>query len=168
MKKRFIGIILTALILLAAGWGATWYMRKTAVPEMKFQTNELLLTGSNTKTSINNLKGNVVIVSFFQTWCGACIQEMYTFDQLITTINSPGFKVLCISDEDTNRINMLQSRFAPGKVLFAHSAKSLASLSIHVYPTTYLLDKNGAVIQSKLEGYNWALERGAIEKLLAQ
>jgi thiol-disulfide isomerase/thioredoxin len=142
-------------------------MRKTIVPKMEFQTSELLLTTSNTKTTINDLKGDVVIVSFFQTWCGPCIQEMYVFDDLLATVNSPHFKILCISDEDTDRINMLQSRFTPGKVMFAHSAKSLASLGIHVYPTTYLLNKNGEVIQSRLEGYNWALEKNTIEKLLA-
>ena len=63
---------------------------------------------------------------------------------------------------------MLQSRFTSHKIIFAHSAESLASLGIHVYPTTYLLNKNGAVILSKLEGYNWALEKGSIEKLLAE
>ncbi len=166
MKNKLTGIILSVLIILAIGWGIRWYMRKTVTPKMKFQTSELLLTGYNTKTTINDLKGNVVIVSFFQTWCGPCIQEMYVFDELLTTVNSSNFKILCISDEDTGRINMLQSRFAPGKILFAHSAQSLASLGIHVYPTTYLLNKKGEVIQSKLEGYNWTLEKGTIEKLL--
>ena len=135
---------------------------------MEFQTTELLLTAGNTKTTINDLKGNVVIVSFFQTWCGPCIREMYVFDELLATVNSSGFKILCISDEDKDRINRLQSQFSPHKVMFAHSNESLASLGIHVYPTTYLLNKKGEVIQSKLEGYNWALEKGTIEKLLAE
>jgi thiol-disulfide isomerase/thioredoxin len=168
MKNKLNNIILIVLIILAAGWGIRWYMRKTVAPKMEFQTSELLLTGSNTKTSINGLKGNVVIVSFFQTWCGACIQEMYVFDELLITVNSSDFKILCISDEDTNRITMLQTRFTPGKMLFANSHESLARLGIHVYPTTYLLNKNGEVIKSKLEGYDWSLEKGTIEKLLAE
>ena len=135
---------------------------------MEFQTSELLLTGNNSKTTINNLKGNVVIVSFFQTWCGPCIQEMYVFDELLATVNSSNFKILCISDEDTGRINMLQSRFTPGKIMFAYAAESFASLGIHVYPTTYLLNKKGEVIQSKLEGYNWALEKETIKKLISE
>jgi thiol-disulfide isomerase/thioredoxin len=168
MKNKLNSIIFFIIIILAAGWGIRWYMRKTVAPKMEFKTSELLLTGSNTKTTINGLKGNVVIVSFFQTWCGPCIQEMYVFDELLATINSPNFKILCISDEDTGRINKLQSRFIQGKISFTHSAESLASLGIHVYPTTYLLNKNGEVIQSKLEGYNWALEKGSIEKLLTE
>ena len=145
-----------------------WYIRKTVPPKMEFQTSEFLLNGSNKKITINDLKGNVVIVSFFQTWCGPCIQEMYIFDELVTKINSPHLKILCISDEDEDRINMLQSRFVPGNILFAYSTKSLGNLGIHVYPTTYLLNKKGEVIQSKLEGYNWGLEKEAIEKLLSE
>ncbi len=166
MKNKLSTIIFYAIIIIAVGWGIRWYMRKTIAPEMKFQSSGLLLTGSNTKTTINALKGNVVIVSFFQTWCGPCIQEMYVFDELLAAVNSPNFKILCISDEGADRINMLQSRFTPDKIMFAHSAESLSSLGIHVYPTTYLLNKNGEVVQSKLEGYNWGLEKEAIEKLL--
>ena len=135
---------------------------------MEFQTSELLLTGNNTKTTIGQLKGNVVIVSFFQTWCGPCIQEMYVFDELLASVNSPNLKILCISDEGTDRINSLQSRFNSGKILFANSAESLSSLGIHVYPTTYLLNKKGEVILSKLEGYNWEQEKERIKKLLSE
>ncbi|MEO6252376.1 MAG: TlpA disulfide reductase family protein [Ferruginibacter sp.] len=166
MKSKLTTIVLALLIVLAAGWGIMWYLRKTVVPKMEFQTNELLLTGSNTTTTMNDLKGKVVIVSYFQTWCGPCIQEMYIFEELITTIKSPDLKILCISDEDRDHIKQLQDRITYDKVLFAHSPKSLASLGIHVYPTTYLLNKKGEVVLSKLEGYNWALEKGTIEKLL--
>lgn len=168
MRKKLPGIFLTVMVALVAAWGFRWYLRKTIAPEMKFQTSELQLTVSKTKTSINDLKGNVIIVSFFQTWCGSCIQEMYTFDELITTVNSPNFKILCISDEDTDRILTLQERFSTGKIRFANSGASLSSLGIFVYPTTYLLNKKGEVIQSRLEGYDWALEKPLIEKLLAE
>lgn len=168
MKNKLSNIIFYIIVILAIAWGIRWYMRKTVVPEMKFQASALNITGSQTKTTINSLKGNVVIVSFFQTWCGPCIQEMYVFDELLASVNSPALKILCISDEDTNRINKLQSRFVPDKILFAYSAESLSSLGIHVYPTTYLLNKKGEVIISKLEGYNWAQEKETIEKLLAE
>jgi hypothetical protein len=93
---------------------------------------------------------------------------MYVFDELLASVNSPNLKILCISDEDINRINTLQSRFTPDKIMFALSSKSLAGLGIHVYPTTYLLNKKGEVIQSKLEGYNWAVEKEKIMNLVAE
>lgn len=168
MKRKLPNIIFSMFLILVAAWGFKWYLHKTVAPKMEFNSNELLLTNNNVKTTINDLKGNVVIVSFFQTWCGACVQEMYIFDELISTTNSPNFKILCISDEDTNRIIKLQNQFSRDKLLFANSGKSLSGMGIHVYPTTYLLNKKGEVVQSKLEGYNWALEKVVIEKLLRE
>ena len=168
MKNKLTGIILSALIILAAAWGIRWYIHKTVAPEMKFQSSELILTATNAKTTINHLKGQVAIVSFFQTWCRDCLEEIPAFNELAATVNSPRFKILCISDEDKDLINAYQNRFTSGNILFAHSTKNLESLGIHVYPTTYLLNKNGEVILSKLEGYNWALEKGTIEKLLSE
>lgn len=168
MKNKLSKIIPIVIILVVAGWAIRWYMRKTMVPEMKFQSNELLLSGTDTKTKINDLKGNVVLVSFFQTWCGPCIQEMGVFEKMKSVINSPNFKILCISDEALDRINMLQQRFDQGKILFAYSSESLSSLGIHVYPTTYLLNKKGEVIKSKLEGYDWMQEKATIENLISE
>jgi len=135
---------------------------------MKFQTNELLLTGNNTKITINDLKGNVTIVSFFQTWCGPCAQEIDELNTLSVALRADHFKILCISDEDKDLINGYEKRLATLNVFFAHSKERLASLGIHVYPTTYLLNKKGEVIISKLEGYDWVLEKGTIEKLLSE
>ncbi len=168
MKNKLSKLFFYIIIILAAGWGIRWGIRKTVAPKMEFQSSELLLTGDNKKITINDLKGNVVIVSFFQTWCGSCIQEMYVFDELVAKINSPNLKILCISDESNDLINTLKPRYVPGNILFAHSTKSLASLGIYVYPTTYLLNKKGEVIKSKLEGYNWMLEKETIEKLLSE
>ena len=42
-----------------------------------------------------------------------------------------------------------------------------ASLGVHVYPTTYLLNKKGEVVLSKLEGYDWSQEKETIKKLLS-
>jgi len=168
MKNKLKTIIASVLFILIASWGMMWYLRKTIAPTMKFQHSEIQLTGSHTTTTIDDFKGNVVIVSFFQTWCGSCIQEMYVFEELLARVNAPGFKVLCISDEDTARINKVESRFTEGKIIFAHSTKKFAGMGIYVYPTTYLLNKNGEVVLSKLEGYNWMQEKANIDKLLTQ
>ena len=121
MKNKLSTIFFTILIVLAAGWGIMWYIRKTVPPKMEFQTTEFSLIGNNSKLTINDLKGNVVIVSFFQTWCGSCIQEMYVFDEMVAKINPANLKILCISDEDEELIKVLQSRFTSGNILFINN-----------------------------------------------
>jgi hypothetical protein len=76
--------------------------------------------------------------------------------------------VLYISDEDVSKIEGFKNRFPTDKIIFAKSTASLSSLGIHVYPTTYLLNKKGETVLAKLEGYDWLQEKGQIEKLLAE
>jgi hypothetical protein len=64
--------------------------------------------------------------------------------------------------------NSFRSRFPSNKILYTQSQKSLADLGIHVYPTTFLLNKKGEVIKTKLEGYDWSVEKNAIRELITQ
>lgn len=168
MKIKLTWIIFSALAILVAIWGIKWYIRKTVVPEMKFQTSELVSVPDNKKTTIKELNGNVVLVSFFQTWCGPCAGEVRVLDQLASKLNSDQFKVLYVSDEDADKISSFQARFFSNHITYTQSTETAADLGIYVFPTTYLLNKNGEVVNSKLEGYNWVLEKDAIEKLLSE
>lgn len=163
--KKYVSIIIIVGILAFAG---VKLYRKNVAPAMKYQSTELTSLSDNTKTSINNLKGQVVIVSFFQSWCVDCAKETPTLNELVATINNEKFKVLYISDEEINKIEGFKNRFPSDKIIFTKSAASLFSLGIHVYPTTYLLNKKGETIVAKLEGYDWLQEKSKIEKLLAE
>ena len=54
------------------------------------------------------------------------------------------------------------------KIVFSKCNEPLSSLGIHVYPTTYLLNKKGKTVLVKLEGYDWQKEKATIEKLLTE
>jgi thiol-disulfide isomerase/thioredoxin len=163
--KKYVSIIVIVAALLFIG---IKLYRKNVAPAMKYQSTELTSLSGNTKTTINDLKGQVVIVSFFQSWCVDCARETPTLNELASTINNEKFKVLYISDEDVTKIEGFKNRFPADKIIFTKSTASLSSLGIHVYPTTYLLNKKGETILAKLEGYDWLQEKNKIEKLLAE
>ncbi len=164
MKKIVLYSLLFVLLIFA---GVKLYQKNVA-PKMSFQITELTLLSNNNKTTINDLKNHVVIVSFFQSWCIDCAKETPLLNALSATINNEKFKVLYISDEETNKIEGFKNRFYSDKIIFAKSAASLSNLGINVYPTTYLLNKKGETMVAKLEGYDWLQEKTKIEKLLAE
>ncbi len=166
MKKSQNKIITTIVLALLAGWGIRSFIHKTYPPKMGFNAAELITVDDNKKITINDYRGNVVIVSCFQTWCSDCAGETPVLNQLATNLNSDKFKIIYITDEGSNKLKAFRSRLPSDKILFTYSAKKLASLGIHVYPTTFLLNKSGDVIKTKLEGYDWLLEEAAIKKLL--
>jgi thiol-disulfide isomerase/thioredoxin len=168
MKKYQNKIITGIIITLLAGWVIRLFIHKTYPPKMGFNAAELITVDDNKIITINDYRGKVVIVSCFQTWCGDCAGETPVLNQLATNLNSSAFKVIYITDEGSQKLQSFRSRLASDKILFTYSAKSLASLGIHVYPTTFLLNKKGDVVKTKLEGYDWLQDETAIQKLITE
>jgi thiol-disulfide isomerase/thioredoxin len=158
---------LTTLVLFAAiAYGGYKLYKKFIPPKMTFTNTELTLLSNNEKTSIEKLKGNVVLVSFFQSWCVDCAKETAILTDLATSINNPTLKILYISDEETSKIEGFKNRFASDNIIYSKSSTAFSSLGIAVYPTTYLINKKGETILAKLESYDWMNEKEKIKKLL--
>ncbi len=162
-------IILTAAIIIPlAFYGITKFLRHKIPPKMGFNAAQLITIDDNKKININDYLGNVVVVSCFQTWCGDCAKETPVINQLATNINNSSFKVIYITDEGNEKLASFRSKLASDKILFAYSEKSLESLGIYVYPTTFLINKKGDVVKTKLEGYDWLQEEALIRKLIEE
>ncbi len=168
MKKDPQKIITVLLFLLTAGWGIKSIINKVIPPKMQFREAALITVDSSRTISINDFKGSVVIVSCYQSWCVDCAIETPVLNQLAVDINSDKFTIIYISDEGKEKQNPFRNRFPSGKILFTQCQKSLADLGVDVYPTTFLLNKKGEVIKTKLEGYNWSEEKSTIRELIAQ
>jgi thiol-disulfide isomerase/thioredoxin len=167
MKKYQSKIITAIIIALLGGWGVRSLIHKNYPPKMGFNAAELITVDDNKKITINDYRGKVVIVSCFQTWCSDCAGETPVLNQLAANLNSDKFKIIYITDEGNDKLKSFRNRLPSDKILFTYSAKSLVSLGIHVYPTTFLLNKKGDVVKTKLEGYDWLQDEAVIKKLIA-
>jgi thiol-disulfide isomerase/thioredoxin len=95
----------------------------------------------------------VLIVTYFQSWCGDCRRELPELEALQKQF--PGqLKVLVITDESFE-ISKQAKEYLKIDLPFYKSEKTLKEIGIHRFPTTYLLDKKGSVIESKVEGIHW-------------
>lgn len=166
MKKLKPYFLPAAFILLLAGWAGRKHIRNLFPAPMKFANNLFSTVDDHHPLRISDLKGSVVIVSCFQTWCVDCARETPVLNELVATIHSPSFKVVYITDENEQKINAFRNRFASNNILFVRSA-TMKELGINVFPTTYLVNKNGEVVTAKFEGYDWLQEVDKINQLLA-
>ena len=99
-------------------------------------------------------KHKILIVSYFQTWCGDCVKEQPQLLQLKQRYKDT-IEVLMVSDEPIIKISAFKSRFQSNLNFYQSTQKLKADLGVSAYPTTYLLDKKGKILLKKVEGIQW-------------
>ncbi len=119
---------------------------------------EFTLKDMNDKAvSLSSLKGNVVLISFWATWCPPCRDEMPSFNRLYREFRNRGLAIVAVS---TDRSASLVKDFL-GKtpvdfpVLMDSDSKVARQFKVFSLPTTFLLDRNGAIVQKYLGEEEW-------------
>jgi peroxiredoxin len=110
------------------------------------------------ETTLSSLKGKVVVLSFWATWCGPCKEEMPHLQQMYTEMKDKGLVVLSISTDDARSA----SKVKPFVMKMGYSFPVLLdreSTVIGAYnpsktlPYTVVIDRNGEVVR-RTSGYN--------------
>jgi peroxiredoxin len=160
-KKTFL-IVAGSFFLIALAFGVWFFRSYKMVPELKTE-GPVLKTEQGETIQLSTFKGQYVLLSYFQTWCGDCIQELQSIDELQMKIGSDKIKVIMVSDEPWKKINHFKEKYC-NTLDYYQTIESLHSQNIRVFPTTYLLDKNGMIIFSKLKAFDWSSD--AVVQLL--
>jgi thiol-disulfide isomerase/thioredoxin len=162
-------LFITILLIVAAlAWMGRSFIRQLFPPAMQFAAAPLTRIMDGKATTIAEYRGKVVIVSCFQTWCIDCARETPVLNELAGKMPADQFRVVYVSDEPVDKIAGFNARFSSGNIVFTQSPQSLSTLGISVFPTTYLMNKKGEVVKTRLEGYDWMQEEATIRQLLAE
>jgi peroxiredoxin len=123
------------------------------------------------KVQLSDFRGKVVMVNFWATWCPPCRAEIPDFVALQRAYGSKGLQIVGISlDEEgaakvapfaaQNRINYA--------MLVDGNAAAQAYGGIEGIPTTFLIDKQGRVVEQKVGVADPKHWEQAIEALLGE
>ena len=97
--------------------------------------------------SLEELKGQVVMINFWATWCGPCRQEMPLLEQIQQKYEPLGFTVVGINVEPDSAAaqTWLKGVGVTFPILFDRENKVAASFGVDGMPSTVFVDRNGAV-----------------------
>lgn len=102
------------------------------------------------------LRGKVVLVNFWATWCPPCRREMPSMERLSQALAKEPFVVLAVDvGEDTDTIEAFASQLdvAPTfPVLLDADSRAMTAWKVGGLPTTFLVDKQGRVVASAIGG----------------
>ncbi|WP_234734719.1 redoxin family protein [Tellurirhabdus bombi] len=136
---------LTFVLLFLAHAGLAQQKKGQAVPDLQFET---ILNAPVKATALSQLKGKIVLIEFWATWCGSCLEAMPHLKQLQQKYGSQ-LQVIAVTNETVKRTNQyLAAR--PSNLWFAvDTAGAIAKLFPHqLIPHTVLIDTEGKLIAS--------------------
>jgi peroxiredoxin len=160
-KTAALHLIALVLVLLMSGCytGSRPPRIGTAAPDFTVRDS----AGSVT---LSQLKGQVVVLNFWATWCPPCIEEMPSLVQMQQRMKQKGVTVLAVSvDADQSsyqrflrdhNVNLLSVRDA--------DQKSNALYGTFKFPETYVIDRGGVVRRKFIGAVDWT-EPDVIEYL---
>ena len=109
---------------------------------------------SGNPVSVGGLKGKIVLLDFWATWCPLCCQEMPAIAAAYKKYHSQGFEIIGINQDDDATA---AGRFVKENQLawpqYLDGDKKLAmKYGVEALPTNYLLDGQGRIIATGLLG----------------
>lgn len=150
------------------------FILSVALPQLSscaapdFTLNSLKGGGS---VSLSSLKGKVVLMDFWASWCGPCKISIPAYNQLNSRFGSQGFTVIGINqDRDSGEALKFLSHTPAQFTLLADPENKVAHLyNPPTMPTSYLIDQSGNIVKT-YEGFHAGDENtmaADIEGLLA-
>lgn len=128
-------------------------------------------TLSGERIRLSDLKGQVVLINFWATWCGPCEAEMPLIEDRYTTYQESGFTVLAVNvDEPVDVIRPFVDQYALSFPILLDPDSLVHDLyRVRGYPTSLLVDREGLIrvvhvgplLDEQIDGYLDQLGIGA-------
>ncbi|OYY90107.1 MAG: thiol:disulfide interchange protein [Sphingomonas sp. 28-66-16] len=136
-------LALAPLLLVAA--------KKPAIGEPAPDFELTLVDGS--KVTMGALRGQVVVLNFWATWCGPCKKELPLLDTYYSIQKKAGLRVFAITTEDSLPLSMLKKLFAALNIPSVRRVKGPYGI-ITALPTNYVIDRQGRLRYAKAGAFD--------------
>jgi len=108
-------------------------------PDFTLKSNQ----GKNIR--LEDLRGQVVMLNFWASWCGPCRQEMPLMDEIYKKYEKLGFTILAVNvDEDSaDADRFLDAVPVSFPVLYDSESRISELYEVDAMPTTIMIDRDG-------------------------
>jgi cytochrome c biogenesis protein CcmG, thiol:disulfide interchange protein DsbE len=129
----------------------------TRPPRIGSQAPDFTVQDSQTKVTLSQFRGQVVVLNFWATWCPPCVEEVPSLVEMQRRMKSKGVTVIAVSvDADENaykdfikdhNVNLLTVRDP--------DQKSNQLYGTFKFPETYVIDRKGIMRRKFIGAVDW-------------
>jgi len=116
-----------------------------------------LLRTDGSPFALAQLRGKVVLVNFWATWCEPCVTEMPSLQKLRDSLGPQGFEVLAVNhQEGPARIDAFVQKLGLAFPVVRDTDGSVAKAwSARLFPASYVVDRSGRIRYVLIGGADW-------------
>jgi len=152
-------LLLGLIVVLAAGliWVVSGTLEQHVTVAGDTAPDFRVLTESGRTISPSKFDGKLLVLNFWATWCPPCVEETPSMNQFADLMRSKGVVVLAVSVDrnEGNYKRFLKKYNVAYETSFDPEADVSASYGTFQFPETYIIDKNGKVIEKIISNQNF-------------
>jgi peroxiredoxin len=110
--------------------------------------------------SLEDYKGNIVLLQFWATYCTPCRKEMPTMNKLIKKMQGKPFKIVTVNMAESKHevANFIQQVQVDFPVLLDSDGSTVGKWKVFAAPANFILDKKGHIIFTLYGAIDWSSE----------
>lgn len=128
-------------------------MAKVVATEQARAKADFTLTDIEGKTwTLSALRGKVVLVNFWATWCPPCRKEMPDLETLSKQFKDQGLIILAISDEDASKVKPFISEHQYTYPILLDPGRKINTLYlVDGIPKSFVYDRKGKLVAQAID-----------------
>jgi len=148
------GKLLTCLLLLL---GLSACYSGTRPPRIGSNAPDFTVQDAQTKVTLSQFRGQVVVLNFWATWCPPCVEEMPSLVEMQRRLKAKGVTVVAVSiDVDENAYRQFVKDHAANLLAVRDPQQKTPDLyGTHGWPETYIIDRNGVMRRKFIGPVDW-------------
>jgi peroxiredoxin len=156
--KKYLSLLFLVLLIGAAGCSRHEEKLSQAV-EGSTAPDFTLKDLSGKDVRLSDLRGKIVVLNFWATWCPPCREEIPSMMHLNQAMAGKKFQMLAVSQDEGGK-EAIESYFSKSSnnlpALIDSDQKTGKRYGLTGVPETFIIDKNGVILKKVVGGMDWS------------
>jgi thiol-disulfide isomerase/thioredoxin len=104
---------------------------------------------------LESLRGRVLFINMWASWCAPCVAEMAGIERLKDSLAGSGVEFLLVSPENPVPVRRFLRRYGYDLPIFLELDRMPAAYELRALPTTYIVDRGGNIVLRHRGATDW-------------